>query len=239
MTGAVAQVVRHWAATHPGCVRSSNEDAYLCRPELGLFAVADGVGGRAGGAFASGSLMEALAALPSDLAPERRLGETRRAIQGAHARLQANASADGGNPATTVVALLLHAGHLACLWAGDSRAYLLRGGALIALTSDHSLVGEMVRAGELTEAEAERHVAGHVITRAVGVGDGERLLDKSVVALEPGDRVLACSDGLIKAVPAAELGRLAADEEAAGTLVDAAIGRRATDNVTAVILSIG
>ena len=183
--------------------------------------------------------MEALASVPPDLPPERRLGETRQTVQRVHHRLLASAGIGRESPASTLVALLLHGMHLACLWAGDSRAYLLRRGELIALTSDHSLVGEMVRSGALSEAEAEGHVNGHVITRAIGVGHGESLLDKSIASLAPGDRVLACSDGLTKALPAPELRVLAAADDAASTLVAAAVDRGARDNVTVVVLAVG
>ena len=230
--------VRHWAASHQGTVRPSNEDAYLCRPEIGLFAVADGVGGHAGGAFASAEVVRVLEAIPHGLAPAGLLQAVRSRLQAAHERLQAEAASLGSPAAaTTVVVLLLHGDHLACVWAGDSRAYLWRHGQLLALTSDHSVVGEMLRAGELTGQQAGLHPNGHIITRAIGVQSDGMLVEKVIGYLEPGDRFLLCSDGLTKALRTEEiLVHLEASDPAAA-LVAAALAAHARDNVTALVTS--
>lgn len=231
--------VRCWAATHPGVVRLSNQDAYLCRPEIGLFAVADGVGGQGHGGVASSEVVRELGAVPPGLAPLALLNEVRLRLRAAHQKLLAGAAArQGVTNATTVVALLLHGNHLACLWAGDSRAYLLRRGTLVRLTSDHSVVEDMLRAGNLTEAEAQNHPEGNVITRAIGVECMDSLVDKAITTVEPGDSVLLCSDGLVKAVAEADLmGPLQAEDPAA-SLIAAAIAWGARDNVTALVATI-
>jgi protein phosphatase/serine/threonine-protein phosphatase Stp1 len=231
--------VRHWAASHPGTVRPSNQDAYLCRPDIGLFAVADGVGGHAGGGFASSEVVRMLEAIPQGLAPVELLNAVRSGLQTAHERLQAEAASLGSAvTATTVVILLLHGDHLACFWAGDSRAYVLRHGQLVALTSDHSLVGEMLRAGKLTDTQADVHPNGNVITRAIGVRSDGSLVDKVIGSVEPGDRFLLCSDGLTKALQTDEIVAHLTDEDPAKALVTAALVARAKDNVTALVTSI-
>lgn len=225
-----------WAASHPGSVRVRNEDAYLCRPEIGLFAVADGVGGCADGGSASRQVVGALQNLPDDILPAGLLSAVRSSLDGAHQRLLAVGLDGTEQSATTVVILLLDGDHLACLWAGDSRAYLVREGRLHRLTSDHSVVGEMLRAGKLTETQAERHPKGHIITRAIGAESKDRLVDKAIGFIEPGDRILLCTDGLSKVVAPNELADLVAGPNPAAALVSAALAKRARDNVTALVI---
>ena len=228
--------VRHWAASHPGLVRTTNQDAYLCRPDIGLFVVADGVGGHGNGSLASTEVVRELDTVPAGLNPLELLAAVRSRLEAAHQKLLGEASPDPtAVNATTVVVLLLHGDHLACLWAGDSRAYLLRRGTLIQLTSDHSLVEEMLRSGDLTEAEAWNHPKGNVITRAIGVECTDALLDKAITRIERGDRFLLCSDGLIKAVQDTDLIAPLETDDPAEALIQAAIARQARDNVTALV----
>ncbi len=236
MTTTMTRAIRSWAATHPGTVRSTNEDAYLCRPEIGLFAVADGVGGHARGDFASAEVVRALGEIPENVTPAELLNAVRSRLQDVHDRLQEVTPPDGkAAPATTVVVLLISGDHLACVWVGDSRAYLLRDGELVRLTSDHSVVGEMVRAGKLTDAQAEHHAGGNIITRAIGVQSGGALVDKVIATVEPGDRLLLCSDGLFKAVPHDVIATWMLGEEPAKALLAAALAQDAKDNVTAIV----
>ncbi len=231
--------LRHWVATHTGMVRASNQDAHLCRPEIGLFVVADGVGGQGSGELASAEVVRELELVPSGLAPLDLLEAVRVGLGAAHHRLLSSALKQQKiSNATTVVVLLLHGEHLACLWAGDSRAYLFRDGNIIRLTFDHSLVGEMQRAGNLTQAEAMTHPNGNVITRAIGVDCEVALVDKVIATTQLGDQFLLCSDGLIKAVPEAELVGSLGAEDPAQALVAAAIARGARDNVTALVVRI-
>jgi protein phosphatase/serine/threonine-protein phosphatase Stp1 len=180
----------------------------------------------------------ALNAIPTGLSAAEILAQLRLRLGAVHAELQRRAAEQGPDQviATTVVALLARHGHFACLWAGDSRAYLLRAGSFQRITRDHSLVQEMVDQGVLSEAEAEVHPQANVILRAVGAS-GELVLDKVSGRIAAGDRLLLCSDGLFKAVPEAMLGELLAEGLAAGALVAAAVERSARDNVTAVVLS--
>jgi protein phosphatase/serine/threonine-protein phosphatase Stp1 len=229
---------RSWAATHPGAKRGHNEDAYVDRPDLGLWAVADGAGGHAAGEVASGMIADALQAIPPGLSASELLAEVRLAIERTHASLREEAAQRGPDVlvASTVVVMLARGEHFACLWAGDSRAYLLRNGMLRQITRDHSLVQELLEAGAIGPDEVENHPRANVITRAVGAEVDEFTLDKVSDRLVPGDRFLLCSDGLCKTLPESELGTLLAapDGEAPKALIDAALAMNVSDNVTAV-----
>jgi protein phosphatase/serine/threonine-protein phosphatase Stp1 len=217
--------------THSGAVRPRNEDALVERPDIGLWAVADGAGGHGAGDVASSALAEALRDLPPGLSAAELLAQVRLRIAGVHTRLRG----EGRVCATTVVVLLARGSHFACLWAGDSRAYRLRAGALARITRDHSVVQEMVEAGLLDEAEAERHPQANVITRAVGA-PGQLDLDKVSDRVLPGDLFLLCSDGLFKALEEPEIAGLLAAGRGAMGLLDAALASGARDNVTALVV---
>ena len=218
-------------------MRTRNEDSLVHRPEIGLWAVADGAGGHGAGDVASQAVAAALDAIPAGLSAAELLAQVRLRLTETHARLQQQARDAGGNRiiATTVVAVMVRHGHFACLWAGDSRAYLLRAGVLQRVTRDHSLVQEMVDQGTLSEEEAEQHPQANVILRAIGA-TGELVLDKVSGRLAAGDRLMLCSDGLFKALPEAEIGAMLANGAEAGALVEAAVARGARDNVSAVML---
>jgi len=229
---------RSWAVTHPGARRKHNEDAYVDRPDLGIWAVADGAGGHAAGEVASGMIADALQAIPPELSASELLAQVRLAILHTHTALREEAARRGPDVvvASTVVVMLARGDHFACLWAGDSRAYLLRDGALRQITRDHSLVQELLEAGAIGPDDVMNHPRGNVITRAVGADLEEFLLDKVSDRLVPGDRFLLCSDGLCKTLPETELASLLAaiDGTPPQTLVDAALAANVSDNVTAV-----
>ncbi|MBB3896888.1 PP2C family protein-serine/threonine phosphatase [Roseococcus suduntuyensis] len=227
------------AATHPGAVRPRNEDQVVARPDLGLWAVADGAGGHGAGEVASGAIAEALEAIPPGLTAAEMLAQVRLRLAAVHAalRVRALARGPGGIIASTVVVLLLRGGHFAALWAGDSRLYLLREGVLRRVTRDHSAVQEMVDSGLLAEAEAERHPHANVITRAVGQ-EGEVVLDKVADRLLPGDQFLLCSDGLFKDLPEAGLGAMLSAGMEAPAFIEAALRAGARDNVSAVVVRV-
>ena len=233
---------RDWALTHAGTVRPHNEDALVCCPEAGLWAVADGAGGHQAGDVASSMIATALGGIPAALSAEEALSQVRLRLAVVHDALRDRAARDERADvliASTVVVLLIRDGHFACLWAGDSRAYLLRDGALCAITRDHSLVQQLVDAGSLTAAEAEGHPHANVITRAVGAGEDLLNLDKVTGTVVPGDRFLLCSDGLTKALDEAAIAAGTAAAEPADQLVEAALVAGARDNVTAVVIEIG
>jgi protein phosphatase/serine/threonine-protein phosphatase Stp1 len=182
---------------------------------------------------------DALDSLAPGLSASEVLSEVRQRMTAANAALRSRE--DGGDndiSASTVVVLIARGDHYACLWAGDSRAYLLRDGVLSQITRDHSLVQELVEAGAIRAEDAESHPNANVITRAVGSGD-DLELDKVTDRLVPGDRFLLCSDGLCKTLPEAELARVLADGSGpAERLVEAALAHRGRDNVTAVVIDV-
>lgn len=227
------------AVSHPGTVRSRNEDAFVDRGDIGLWAVADGAGGHGAGDVASAAATAALADLPAGLSPAEVLAQVRLRIAGVHADLQrqAAASASGEIMVTTLVVLMARGEHFACLWAGDSRAYLLRDGALCQVTHDHSLVQEMVEAGSLAPEDAESHPQANVITRAVGSHEPLEL-DKVAGRLLPGDVLLLCTDGLFKALSDAQITRILAAGHGSQSLIDQALRAGARDNVTALVIEI-
>ncbi len=226
--------------TDVGRVRSLNEDALLDRGDIGLWAVADGMGGHDAGDFASQAIVDALGqvAPPSDGSSFLRDVEER--IQGAHAALRRESLArgSGGIIGSTVVALLAWNRHYACIWAGDSRLYLLRDGALRRVSRDHSLVQDLVDAGELAPEQAESHPQANVVTRAVGAVEN-LVLDKTHEQISVGDMFLLCSDGLTRHVSDQEIAAVLTDETvpgAAQVLIDLALERGARDNVTTVVV---
>lgn len=239
MMAPAQQVNRFTARTHIGRVRKLNEDAVLALPELGVWVVADGMGGHDAGDFASQCIVEAIAALPTDLPPGELMQAVRSAIQNAHAEIQAESDRRGGvTIGATVVALIIAGSHFVCLWAGDSRLYLCREGHVEMLSHDHSLVADLVEAGQLTWDEAERHPQSNAITRAVGVGE-ELELDKVRGEVMPGDRFLLCSDGLTKYADSATLSahlRAGRIESLADDLVEFALAGGGADNISVIVV---
>ena len=234
---------RSCAVTHPGAVRTRNEDNYVNRPDLGLWAVADGAGGHQAGDVAARIVTDALASVPVGLYAPEILVEVRLRIGAAHDQLLAEAARRGPDAvlASTIVVLIVRDDHFACLWAGDSRAYLLRNGRLTQVTRDHSLVQELLDAGEITPEEAAVHPHANIITRAVGAGDAAFALDKMSAGLHRHDRFLLCSDGLFKTIAERDLAALLGqgpDQAPAEHLVTVALERQAEDNVTVLMVDI-
>ncbi len=234
-------VLHSWAATDAGPRRSHNEDAFVDRPDLGVWAVADGAGGHDAGEVASGMIAAALGAIPPGLDAAEALNEIRTRVDAVHRALLSEAAARGPAVmiASTVVIVCVRGMHYACLWAGDSRAYLLSGGTLAQITHDHSLVQELVDAGEISPHAAEHHPHANIVTRAVGAGGADEfMLDKLTDQLQPGERILLCTDGLTKTVPEAVIAAVLAEriDDPARHLVAAALERQASDNVTAVVI---
>ncbi len=232
---------RSWAMTDVGAVRKHNEDNMLSRPDLGLWVVADGAGGHESGEVASGMIVAELDRLPRHLSGAEVLSEVRLTLARVHEALRVEAASRGGNAmiASTFVALILRDRHFACLWAGDSRAYLLRQGVLSQVSRDHSLVQELVDSGNLAPEDAEHHPHANVITRAVGADSEVLALDKVIGQIEPGDRFLLCSDGLSKTLSEAEIASLLGAPDGVPPtelLIAAALAHRANDNVTAVVV---
>lgn len=243
--------VRWAAATHPGRRRASNEDAFCARPDLGLFVVADGMGGHVAGEIASKlavDTIEATVASGACCAPDSRnctLAE-RRLQEGFERASLALAERTARDPrlrgmATTASALLLSTGTSALAHVGDSRAYLWRDGLLQQLTHDHSWVAEQVTLGLMSDAEARQHPWRNVVTRALSASDPPHV-DLSPLTLQPGDRLLLSSDGLHGVIGddriGAVLGTAETLERACQQLIDDANAAGGPDNITTLILEI-
>ena len=225
-------------ATNRGLVRQTNEDTYLVRK--GLYVVCDGMGGARAGEVASQMACERMVNVdPAQAGKE----EVRAAIVDANERIAARSMAEPRllGMGTTLTLALIRDATLVLGHVGDSRAYLLREGVLRQLTDDHSWVGEMVRRGEITAAEAAVHPHRSVITKALGT-EGAAEPDLLEVALEPGDRVLLCSDGLSGMVSDQGIEEVLRQAEgpqaAADGLVAAALKGGGEDNVTVLVIDI-
>jgi serine/threonine protein phosphatase PrpC len=234
-------------ATHVGRVRQGNEDAFVVDPARGVFLVADGMGGHAAGEVASAIAAEtvgrALAKAADDGADPARLEQA--LSQSFHAAHQAIGRRSASDPltegmGTTCTACgVLPDGTFRIGHVGDSRAYLLRDGALAQVTRDHTWVQREVDAGRLSPRQARTHRLAHIITRALGVDAAE---DPEIVAgaLVPGDLLLLATDGLTGMVSDRRLARILrstlSPQEAAATLIEEANAAGGADNVTAVLV---
>ncbi|HSS65252.1 MAG TPA: protein phosphatase 2C domain-containing protein [Gammaproteobacteria bacterium] len=222
-------------------VRDINEDAYLDRSDLGLWAVADGMGGHTAGDVASGMICETLNAMRPPRALSEFLDEVENRLLRVNDKLRAIARGNESQTiGSTVAALIARDRHAICVWAGDSRIYRCRGGQIVQITQDHALVEELVEKGILTRLQASTHPQGNLVTRAIGAADSVKL-DLEIVELRPGDVFILCSDGLDKEVKPAEILELAGrenDRSLSDTLVDLALSRGSRDNVTVVTVHI-
>jgi serine/threonine protein phosphatase PrpC len=196
-----------YGLTDTGLVRGRNEDAFLDRPDIGLWAVADGMGGHEAGDEASAAVVAALGARqpPADLEDFVDDVKTRLLLADRALRRRAAALGPAAIIASTVVVLLAYAEDFACIWAGDSRLYQWRSGELRQLSTDHNRMQELIAAGLLTPEEAARHREAQIVTQAIGAG---RLTFGTRAGMaQPGDRFLLCSDGLTNLVADAEIAR--------------------------------
>jgi len=234
-------------ASAVGLVRRRNEDAFAVEPALGLYLVADGMGGHRAGDVASRIARDRVVAAIADAVregapadPETVVGE---AIAAANRAVHAAATRDpalAGMGTTLSVLRLAEVNRAIVGQVGDSRVYTLGGGRLTQATDDHTRAAELVRAGRLTPAEARGSVLSHMLTRAVGL-DAEVAADVVTLPLAGIDAILLCSDGLTGPVDDQAIARLieqsAPDAQAAcEALIAETIAAGAPDNVTAVVL---
>ena len=238
--------------TDTGNTRPENED-YYCYLEPAsddeferkgrLIAIADGMGGHAGGKLASTLALESLrsvfengsAAEPADVL----ISGFAQAQQSIRAHIESHPELDGMG--TTCTAAILHRGNLSYGHIGDSRLYLLRAGRFERITEDHSLVNQLVQSGALTPEQAANHQQKNVLTRALGMASSDVAADFSnqPIPLSPGDLLVLATDGLHGVVSTEEIGRAAQTQspyDACRTLVEMAKERGGLDNITVQIL---
>jgi serine/threonine protein phosphatase PrpC len=243
--------IEHAALTLVGR-RQNNEDSLCADPELGLFAVADGMGGYEGGEVASRLTVDALAAFfrrnfadadctwPFGIDRQRSLEENRllQAVRMAHSDVAARRSGRLERMGSTVAALAIAGDRAVVGHVGDSRVYRLRAGTLAQLTRDHSVYNDLVERGMALPPKAESGY-GNMITKAIGI-DGGDAPDLRTVEVEPGDVFLVCSDGLNECLDDPQIAeRLAlAPADACGALVADAYAGGARDNITAVVVRV-
>lgn len=226
------------ARTDKGRVRGHNEDSHVVRDDGGLWAVADGMGGHEGGEWASGRIVEELGKIDLALGFEETCEDALEAAIGANRQILAEGKKRGKSMGSTLVMLVIEGTHYGVLWAGDSRAYLMRGGKLEQLSRDHTQVQEMVTRGLMTPEQAHGHPMGHVLSRAVGV-QKEIELDKVEGEIQPGDIFLLCSDGLHGVVGDAGIAEQFsrdAPDRALDKLIDLTLEKGAPDNVTGIAI---
>jgi len=226
--------------TDPGCIRKNNEDFFGIRPDIGLYVVADGMGGAQAGETASRLAVETTVDFVAK-APERTAETLKQAFEQAHKKvLSIAASAIHLNGmGTTLVAVLEHADQLLVSSVGDSRVYLLHRGALQVITDDQTWANEMGRKIGLDEERLRSHPMRHVLTMAIGV-EAELRINSYHLDLEPGDILLLCSDGLHGTVAPEMIHEIlkkdATLDEKCNYLIEAARKAGGPDNITAVLL---
>jgi protein phosphatase len=231
-------IIEFGHGTHVGLRREHNEDSYHGDAVLGLWLVADGMGGHDHGEVASALAREEVAAAvgrgqPLDVA-----------IDGANRAIIAHAQGRGASlpMGTTIAAVRLVAGRYEAAWVGDSRIYLWHAGALRQISADHSYVRTLVEQGVVTAEQARRHPHRNVITQALGVTDPESLRVERVDGpLARGDQLLLCSDGLTEEVDESTIAALLARadlgaQECVDHLILAALDHGGSDNITAILI---
>ena len=244
MTARADRTAMRWGgATDVGRVRSNNQDQYLARDDMGLWAVADGMGGHSGGEVASQIACETLGQAFADHSVDGLIDAVEQANTAVFRAGADDPELTGMGTTVVALAVVEHDDDevLAIANVGDSRCYRYAAGELDQVTTDHSLVADLVREGSLSPEEAAVHPQRNIVTRVLGVYDS---IPVDVFAVDPqhGDRYVLCSDGLFNEVPepaiAAVLRRLRDPADAAEELVRLAVEGGGRDNVTVVVVDV-
>ncbi|MCW8876465.1 MAG: protein phosphatase 2C domain-containing protein [Kangiellaceae bacterium] len=228
------------AETNVGAVRDVNEDAILSRPEVNLWAVADGMGGHAVGDVASRMIKEGLQRASCAGTLDEVVDEIEDILISVNQQIlnYSQTALDNKIIGSTVVVLLIVGKVGICFWVGDSRLYLYRKGVLNKLTRDHSRVEELIERGVITEEEAINHAESNVITRAVGV-DQDFCVDVQAFDVQLKDTFLLCSDGLYNMLTNDDMVLHLTEtqlEQKVNSLVENALDNGAPDNVSAIVV---
>jgi serine/threonine protein phosphatase Stp1 len=231
-----------YGITNTGKVRKHNEDSMLERPEVGMWVVADGMGGHDGGDVASQMIVNSLKKVHEGISLDRYIDDVEDKLIDVNKKLiqKANEGAKRTTIGSTIVMMLAYGKYCIYLWAGDSRLYRLRDNELRQMTTDHSQVEQYVEQGLISREEAAVHPHGNMITRAVGAAQSF-FLDMDIQEMKKGDRYLLCSDGLTKHTLDFEFEKMLGKgtaEEICKELVDLTLDRGAGDNVTVIVIDI-
>ncbi len=232
--------IRYAVRSDIGLHREDNEDAAYAGARL--LAVADGLGGHAGGEVASAAAIEALKPLDTEVPAGELLNALEHAVRRADSALHDIVQADPAlaGLSTTLTAILWSGSQLGLVHIGDSRAYLLRDGELFQITHDHTLVQSLIDDGRITAEEAASHPQRAMLLRALGAGSSEP--DLQLRDALAGDRYLLCSDGLYAVVPpgtlTAVLAGTADPDQAAGELIALANEGGGPDNITCIVADV-
>lgn len=232
--------IRWGGASDRGRRRAENQDAMYA--DIGLFVVADGIGGHLGGSVASSLAVKTVAA-NSPSTPAELLAAVHHANQVVHHRSTAHADLAGMGTTLCAIAVVQQDGHR--VWSlvnvGDSRVYRYQGGELTQLTIDHNFVAEMIRAGDLTVEQAADHPRRNTLTRAIGV-EPEVMVDDWILELTGNDRFLLCTDGVTNELDESDISELLDIDEhpsdVARALVRQANDRGGRDNSTALVVDV-
>lgn len=228
--------------TDPGKTRKNNEDSMLDDPKIGLWVVADGMGGHIAGDIASQMVVNALANLSLKHTLVEYLDDIEDCLIDVNKCLveKARQLDQSTTIGSTVVGMIAYDKFCGFFWAGDSRLYRLRDNALRQLSTDHSQVELYIAQGVMSRAEAVTHPRGNVITRAIGANE-EIFIDFDIQEMRVNDRYMLCSDGLTKHLKDTEFESMMNEgnsEEACRNLINLTLERGATDNVTAIVIDI-
>jgi len=236
-------MIESYGVSDPGCVRSNNEDCYLVAPSLGLYMVADGMGGAQAGEHASRMAVETVRQVIEVMPPPRAPAALQSAFVEANQRvaMAAENDPDLDGMGTTLVAALENGNELFVASVGDSRVYTFAEGELLPVTEDQTWVNEVGRRLGLDETTLKTHPMRHVLTMAIGVSDQLRVHSYRIEP-QPGMLVLMCSDGLHGVVPERDLTATLAEsgtlEEKCEHLIALAKEHGGPDNITAVLLKV-
>lgn len=230
-----------FGGTHQGRVRPINEDRFLCRPDAGIWLVADGMGGHSHGDIASSAIVQAVSDGIQPGSHEASVHRFSAGVFDAHERIQ-DISAANNNLVigSTVAGLVLSEGRFSVIWTGDSRVYLARNARIIQLTRDHTEVQMLLREGKITGEQAKDWPRRNVIVHAVGVNETPHM-EKTEGDVLPGDTFILCSDGLTNHVTDAEIQILVTSNSAERACVDlirVALERGGKDNVTVIVVRV-
>lgn len=228
------------SATNVGTVRSINEDAILARPDVGMWVVADGMGGHEAGNVASKMVVDTLAEVNNSRHLDDFVTSIENQVLDTNHRLleYAEIMLDGRVVGSTFICMLIRGQIGVCLWAGDSRLYLYRNNQLTRISRDHSHVAELLQQGAITAEEALAHPESNVITRAVGTSE-ELYVDIEVFTVQLGDVYLLCSDGLYNAVANEDIEKHLMNnsvDASVNALIENALHNNASDNVSAIVI---